>query len=140
MHQLYAGDILPLKAWEILKEDSQAVLVDVRTMAEWHYVGLPDLRPIGKSVIRLEWRSLPDMSLNVNFAEELNSVVPKKENTILLLCRTGGRSMEAAMCLTRFGYETCYNIAYGFEGDADLSSHRGKVNGWKAEKLPWRQD
>jgi rhodanese-related sulfurtransferase len=139
MERLYAGDVSPRHAWDNLLSDN-SYIVDVRTNAEWHYVGVPNLKPVNKDLIRVEWRSLPDMSLNKSFAFEISNLIPDKEAKIYFLCRTGGRSMEAAILMTSLGYKNCYNIASGFEGDADANSQRGKVNGWKAEKLPWRQD
>ena len=50
----YAGDVTPAEAWEALSDDPAAVLVDVRTAAEWAYVGLPDLRSLDKDVVLVE--------------------------------------------------------------------------------------
>jgi rhodanese-related sulfurtransferase len=140
MVQLYAGDVLPAEAWQILKSKQDSYLVDVRTSAEWHYVGFPDLKPLNKEVIKLEWRLLPGMEKNNNFLRDLQRIVVNPEAEIFFLCRTGGRSTEAAIEMAKVGYKKSYNITGGFEGDLDSNSHRGKISGWKAEKLPWRQD
>lgn len=136
----YAGDFTPRDAYEMLRSDPSAVLVDVRTSAEWHYVGKVDLAAIGKDAIYISWRNLPDMSVNVDFMRQLEQQIPNKEVKIFFLCRTGGRSLEAAAHASKAGYKSCYNISYGFEGDLDPRDHRGNLTGWKAEKLPWRQD
>lgn len=140
MSQLYKGDLLPQAAWKMLTENEHAILVDVRTSAEWHYVGEPDLRSLKKHTVKLEWRSLPEMEKNRHFASELSALIPNNDAPVIFLCRTGGRSMEAAIELTSHGYTNCFNLAHGFEGDLDNTGHRGHINGWKAEKLPWRQD
>lgn len=136
----YAGDLSPRDAFELIKNDPSSLLVDVRTSAEWHYVGYPDLRSVGKNVTLLSWRELPEMDVNSSFVNELFRQIPDKEAKICFLCRTGGRSQEAAIFATKNGYSNCYNIAYGFEGELDSKNHRGNINGWKADKLPWRQD
>lgn len=140
MPQLYAGDLEPTKAYEMLKADAKSLLVDVRTKAEWLFVGYPDIKSLGKEVLMIEWREFPHMERNNNFVEQLAAKIPDRDVSILFLCRTGGRSQEAAMQMTQAGYSNCYNIAYGFEGAHDSKGHRGLVSGWKASKLPWRQD
>jgi rhodanese-related sulfurtransferase len=140
MTGLYSGDISPSEAMKKLKQDPNAQLIDVRTSAEWQYVGAPDLRPLNKRSIKIQWRELPNMDLNEDFVEELEMKVPSRYTVLLFLCRTGGRSREAAIAMTEHGYKNCYNIDKGFEGDLDPNMHRGNISGWKAEKLPWKQD
>jgi rhodanese-related sulfurtransferase len=140
MSKLYAGDITPNDAWEILKSDSGAMLIDVRTTAEWHFVGTPDLASLNKKTILLEIRSLPNMDKNPNFEKTVTKVVQDQNTKIIFLCRTGGRSAEAATEMSKLGYSQCYNIAGGFEGELDTHSHRNKISGWKASQLPWKQD
>lgn len=140
MQQLYKGDVEPKQAFDMLKAEQEAVLVDVRTDAEWKFVGYADLSQISKKCIFLDWRVYPTMSFNSNFISELMAKVPNKNCSILFLCRTGGRSQEAAIEMTKYGYENCYNILDGFEGSANPKGHRGEVSGWKFDKLPWRQD
>ena len=140
MARFYIGDLLPSEAWKLLRSEQDSFLIDVRTSAEWHYVGNPNLQPIGMTPIQIEWRLLPSMEKNLMIANELTSIIPNKEAKLFFLCRTGGRSMEAAIEITNLGYKYCYNILNGFEGDLDGNFQRGKVSGWKAEKLPWRQD
>jgi rhodanese-related sulfurtransferase len=138
----YAGDLTPQEAWSLLESDKGAQLVDVRTAAEWTFVGLPDLSGLGRQVVCVEWQSLPAMALNPDFVGDVKHEAPglaKTDTPILFLCRSGARSRSAAMAMTAAGYSRAYNIAGGFEGDLDAQRHRAGINGWKAAKLPWRQ-
>jgi len=136
----YAGDLSATDAWALLQSDPAAQLVDVRTMAEWSFVGLPDLAGIGRQVHCVEWQSYPSMAQNPSFVAQAGAAIgSRKDAPVLLLCRSGGRSRAAAMAMTAAGYEQAYNVAGGFEGDLDKNSHRGGANGWKAAGLPWRQ-
>lgn len=136
----YKADISPKEAWELLSDNDDAVLVDVRTENEWALVGVPDLSDINKKVIFKEWRLSEDMSVNPKFLDEMQSEVEDKSRDILFLCRSGGRSAEAATLMTQMGYENCYNIQSGFEGEPDDDGQRGTIDGWKHDKLPWRQN
>lgn len=137
--QDYAGDVAPNEAWRILEEDPRAVLVDVRTDAEWAYVGLPDLSALGKKTLCVSWQVFPAMSANPHFADELAGQGVAKDQPLLFICRSGVRSRHAAVALTALGYERCYNVAQGFEGDCDERRHRGTTGGWKVAGLPWVQ-
>ena len=139
LEKSYAGDVAPTEAWRILAEDPAAALVDVRTDAEWSYVGLPDLSSLGKQTHCVSWQVFPQMALNPNFAAELEAGGLSKDQPILLICRSGVRSLHAAVALTAAGYRCCYNVADGFEGPCDDSRHRGRQAGWKADELPWIQ-
>lgn len=134
----YAGDLSAKESWERLQRDSDAVLVDVRTRAEWSFVGFPDLSAAGKQPMLVEWQSFPTMALNAGFVQQIADHV-ETSSPVLCLCRSGARSAAAAAALTAAGYTQAYNIAGGFEGDPDPHGHRGTVNGWKADGLPWRQ-
>ncbi len=136
----YAGESTPREAWEILAGDKESVLVDVRTMPEWTFVGVPDLSTLRKDVVLLSWRMYPQMAVNGNFCEQLSKVVIDKNVPVFFICRSGHRSMDAAIECTRYGYKYCYNITGGFEGDVDENSHRGNKNGWKISNLPWGQN
>ena len=135
----YAGDISPKEAWDILEKDPKAVLVDVRTHAEWAYVGLPDVSTIGKDLHIISWILFPKGEVNTEFTDDLEDQVPDKDATVLFLCRSGVRSIAAAEAATAAGYGKAYNILTGFEGDKDGDQHRGTVGGWKVEGLPWAQ-
>ena len=137
--QGYAGDVSPAEAWQILQDEPNAVLIDVRTNAEWAYVGVPDLRPVERDLHCVAWQLFPTMAVNQGFVEQVgqNGVTP--EQTVLLLCRSGVRSRHAAIALTQAGYGRCLNVADGFEGPHDAAGHRGQAAGWKASGLPWFQ-
>ena len=137
--QGYAGDVDCTEAWDILKCDAASVLVDVRTVPEWEFVGLPDLGSIGKQIALVQWQIYRGPAPNPEFLAELEAVNVAKDATVLFLCRSGARSMSAAIAATVAGYQTCYNIAGGFEGPPDGEGHRGLVDGWKARDLPWEQ-
>ena len=134
----YAGNVEPLEAYAALQADPAAVLVDVRTSAEWSYVGLPDLSLIGKRVIPLEWQRFPDGELNTSFVEQLRESGVGDGAPIYFLCRSGVRSAAAAEVATAAGLGPAYNVAGGFEGPLDHDGHR-TVAGWKVAGLPWRQ-
>jgi rhodanese-related sulfurtransferase len=139
----YAGDIDCRSAWGILSADPKAQMVDVRTRAEWTFVGTPDLSGQGRHLLTVEWQSYPSMAVNPAFtaqvADGLAGEGADKDCPVLFLCRSGSRSRFAAIALTRAGYTEAYNISDGFEGDPDAQHHRGTRNGWKASGLPWRQ-
>ena len=139
----YAGDIDPKQAWDVLSKERDAVLVDVRTSAEWNFVGLPDLSSVGKQAVTVEWQSLPTMARNPDFDSETKDVLTQlnanQDSAVIFICRSGARSREAAISLTRLGFKRCYNLAGGFEGDIDDARHRGGRNGWKFCGLPWKQ-
>ena len=135
----YAGDVAPATAWKILSERKDAVLIDVRTRAEWNYVGLPDLDSIAKKPALLEWQVFPSMQPNPEFVAALSGAIANKDAPLLFLCRSGARSAAAAKAMTAAGYSTCLNVADGFEGPLDVQAKRGSAGGWKATGLPWRQ-
>ncbi|MGV0584165.1 rhodanese-like domain-containing protein [Mycobacteroides chelonae] len=134
----YAGDITPEAAWALLKENPEAVLVDVRTSAEWKWVGVPDLTELGRDVVYVEWvRSNGER--NEQFLDELAAAgVTPGERPVVFLCRSGNRSIGSAELATEAGIAPSYNVLDGFEGNLDENGHRGGV-GWRAIGLPWRQ-
>ena len=134
----YAGDISPADAWDILQKDPKAQLVDVRTTAEWNYVGLPDLASVGREAVLVEWQSFPSMRQNPSFVADTERTAPvSKDTPLLFLCRSGVRSRHAAKAATEAGYTQCYDILEGFEGDKDANGHRKNVGGWCKAGLPW---
>lgn len=116
-----------------------AVLCDVRTNAEWSFVGLPDLAETGKQPALVQWQTYPTMQLNPKFLELLTAAHLQLDNHIYFICRSGARSMTAAQAAKAAGFRHVYNVRDGFEGPADPRGHRGIVAGWKADGLPWRQ-
>ena len=139
----YAGDVGAAEAWEMLQQDPKAQLVDVRTQAEWNFVGLPDISSLGRRVHCIEWQDFPAMAPNPGFAGEVSDALAAsgadKDTVVLFLCRSGARSRGAAMAMTRAGYRHAFNVGDGFEGALDAERHRGTNNGWKAAGLPWKQ-
>jgi rhodanese-related sulfurtransferase len=131
----YAGDVSPTEAWRLLEARPDAVLVDVRTEAEWRAVGAPDLGAVGKAPLLIEWQDLSGRP-NPRFVEEVKRRTPP-DAPVLLLCRSGVRSRAAALALTQAGYRACYNVSDGFEGPPGPDGRRD-VAGWKVEGLPWR--
>jgi rhodanese-related sulfurtransferase len=135
----YAGDVSPTQAWDLLNGDPAVALIDVRTPAEWNYVGVPDLSAIGKQAVFVPWLFFPSMELNPGFVEQVESAALDREAPLLFLCRSGVRSRSAAIAMTARGYKKCYNIGGGFEGDPNSARRRGTVSGWKVDGLPWVQ-
>jgi rhodanese-related sulfurtransferase len=129
----YAGALLPLEAHTLMQNIPGAKLVDVRTQAEWEYVG-----HIPESVL-IEWNTFPSGQRNSQFLEQLQARVAKTEAPVMFLCRSGARSHQAAVVATQAGYPKSYNILEGFEGDKDGQSHRNSVGGWRVAGLPWVQ-
>jgi rhodanese-related sulfurtransferase len=132
-------------AFDFLKKDKNSVLVDVRTFEEFNFVGTVNPAEFDGRMILSPWKLTLEMKENPAFAAILEEGLKKlfgsetNETKILFLCRTGGRSDAAARLMSSLGYANCYNILSGFEGDLNLSGQRGTINGWKAEKLPWKQ-
>jgi rhodanese-related sulfurtransferase len=136
----YAGDLGAAEAWTLLGSDRTAQLVDVRTQAEWKFVGTPDLSGLGRQIHFVEWQDFPAGAPNPDFVAKTGVALgPNKNTPVLFLCRSGVRSRAAAQAMTAAGYTRAYNIAGGFEGDLDNERHRGSKNGWKATGLPWIQ-
>lgn len=135
----YAGDLSPAEAWQRLADDPAAKLIDVRTQAEWSYVGVPDLGTLEKQPLLVAWQIFPSMATNPAFAIQLEGLGVQPSDTLLFLCRSGVRSRAAAQAMTALGFARCYNVADGFEGPVDQQRHRGSVSGWKAIGLPWIQ-
>jgi rhodanese-related sulfurtransferase len=135
----YAGEISATEAWDRLKNDPKAQLLDVRTQAEWNFVGLPDLSPIGRRVHCVEWQGFPTGARNSGFVAEASRALDDPTTQVIVICRSGARSRAAAIALTQAGFAQAFNISDGFEGDPDSEGHRNNINGWKASGLPWRQ-
>ncbi len=132
-------DVAAQEAWDALKDDPAAVLVDVRTDAEWNFVGVPDLSPVGKQAVLIPWQMYPTMQVNTHFAEHLRKAGVTAESKVYYLCRSGARSLAAGQAAQAAGFPHAFNIADGFEGPVDGAGHRGAVAGWKAAGLPWIQ-
>ena len=136
----YAGDLTPQEAWEILASNPKAILVDVRTEAEWHFVGIPDTSDLGRTPLFVEWTSYPDGEPNHHFVQDLleAGIVPSADAPVLFICRSGQRSIGSAVAATEAGIGPSYNVLEGFEGGPNELSQRVD-EGWKAAGLPWNQ-
>ena len=128
----YAGALLPGEAHALLQQQPGAKVVDVRSRAEHDFVG----RIPGS--VEIEWKSYPGMSPNPNFLQQLIQEVPP-DAVVMFVCRSGGRSHDAATAAMQAGYRAAFNVLEGFEGDRDSSGHRNTVGGWRAAGLPWVQ-
>ncbi len=127
----YAGDVSPQLAWQWVQA-GEAVLVDVRSDAEREWVGfVPGARAVA-------WKQWPGMALNPAFDEAIQDAA-SGGHKLVLLCRSGVRSIAAAKRATELGL-TAYNILEGFEGDPDGQAQRGRIGGWRHHGLPWRQN
>lgn len=123
----------PKQAFEVLQSQASAVLIDVRTSIEHNFVGHP------LKAIHVAWKEFPGMQLNTQFVQQVSGHVPDKSVPVLLLCRTGVRSVEAAKALENAGFQHLINILQGFEGALDQNKHRGNIDGWRFHGLPWEQ-
>ena len=137
------ADVDVTAVWTALKDDQQAQLIDVRTVPEWSFVGIPDTSEIGRDPILIEWQSFPNGSPDAEFAAKLTAELERRgvpnSADLYFLCRSGGRSLAAAQTMSSTGFSKCHNVANGFEGPLDAHQHRGTTAGWKAAGLPWKQ-
>ena len=132
----YTGDVTPDEACRAVT-DGDGALVDVRTRAEWTYVGVPTLAD-GSEPLLVEWQRFPDGSVNESFVDDLRAAGVAEGTPLYFLCRSGVRSVAAAEAATAAGLGPAYNVLDGFEGPHDDAGHR-TVAGWKVAGLPWRQ-
>ena len=128
----YAGALTPAEAYEVWQLAPGAKLVDVRTRAEWDWVG----RVPG--AVEIEWLTYPGNQPNLQFMATLKREVDA-ESLVMFLCRSGGRSDMAARAATAAGHSDCYNVLEGFEGDKDAHEQRNHIGGWRHAGLPWKQ-
>ncbi len=128
----YAGALTPQEAYELMRQNDKAKLIDVRSQAELDFVG----RVPG--AVEIVWKSYPGMQSNPRFLDELQRLAPK-DALVMFICRSGARSHDSAMVAAQAGYVSAYNVLEGFEGDRDGEGHRNTVGGWRAAGLPWVQ-
>ena len=134
----YKRNLLPKMAVERLQNNPQALFVDVRSKAEYKYVGYPE------NSILIPWIDDPDWEPNPEaFSDAVMQELDGRENLsdteIILICRSGFRSNEALKCLENKGFTQVSDVASGFEGDLDENDHRGNLNGWRHDGMPWSQ-
>ncbi len=128
----YAGRVTPLEAWQLFSSGA-AQIVDVRTNEERKFVGhVP-------GTLHVSWQTGTSLNKNPRFVRETEAKV-RKDAVVLLLCRSGKRSHDAATALSAAGFVDVYNIAEGFEGDLNDKTQRGELGGWRHWSLPWIQD
>lgn len=136
-------DVPAGEAWAHLNNDETSILIDVRTRAEWTFVGVPDLSSIGKRVVTLEWQTFENPGVNPAFTDRLRGLLEtngaSESTELFFICRSGARSRQAAEAMAAAGFPRCHNVEDGFEGPLDADHHRGHVAGWKAAGLPWAQ-
>lgn len=129
----FAGVIAPRTAWDLASR-GEAVILDVRTVEERAYVG----RVPG--TLHVAWATGTAMNRNPHFARQVAALVPDKTVRLLLICRSGKRSAQAAGALTKAGWTQAFSVAEGFEGELDAAGQRGTADGWRFHGLPWHQD
>ena len=143
MHDYTVDEVDMAWTWSRLQGNPRSQLVDVRTRAEWTYVGIPDLGALGKRAVLVEWQTFPDQSVDPRFADrlaqELQALGVQLDDDLFFICRSGSRSLAAAKAMASAGYRACHNVSEGFEGPLDDDRHRGTLSGWKATGLPWQQ-
>ena len=132
MNLPYQGALLPKEAYTLMTEAPNAKLVDVRSRAEWDYVG----RMPGS--VEIEFLPYPSSQPNPNFLNQLKAQV-KPDSLVMFICRSGQRSHNAATMATQAGYSNCFNVLEGFEGAKDGAQHRNTIGGWRVAGLPWIQ-
>lgn len=125
--------VTPSEAHRIQTSEPDALLVDCRTEIEFFYVG----HPVG--AVNIEWHTTPDFEVNPHFADEVLRESGSKERPVLLICRSGKRTLDAGAALEEAGFSKVYNVLEGFEGDLDENFHRGTLGGWRKAGLPWEQ-
>ena len=153
------AEVSSAQCWEQLQKDTRAggtsaadtsVLIDVRTRAEWAFVGVPDLSSLGKEVLFIEWQHFGAPQPDPDFVSSLTALLgaDRSLRSLFFLCRSGQRSRAAAAAAaTAMAQQSsaqqssfdCFNVADGFEGGLDENKHRGQKGGWKAAGLPWKQ-
>ncbi|MEM7211281.1 MAG: rhodanese-like domain-containing protein [Pseudomonadota bacterium] len=137
--------LTPQETWDQLSTLTSSALVDVRTRAEWAFVGVPDVTSLNVPFLPVEWTSFPSMAPNTAFVDQMiDAAGGELPERVFFICRSGARSMMAAQTVAGAMQSAgqpvhCTNVSEGFEGDLDAEGHRGKLNGWKAHGLPWRQ-
>lgn len=131
--------VTPLEAWQMCQDDPRALLIDVRSSMEYLFVGHP------KGAMHVPWIDEPTWAINPDFATEIRKLALGGLNPadtdvpILLICRSGNRSLEAGKVLVESGLNNVYNIEQGFEGELDDDHHRSTQGGWRYHDLPWEQ-
>ena len=125
--------LTPTETFAFLRAHPDAAFIDCRTEMEFFYVG----HPVGAT--HVAWQEAPDWEVNGNFAADVLRETKTKGKPVVLICRSGSRSVEAGEALEAAGFADVVNVLYGFEGERDAEHHRNGVNGWRHDGLPWEQ-
>ena len=127
-------NLLPKAAWALIQQTPDALFIDVRMEIEALYVG----RPPGVHIIA--WYEYPDLLPNpAEFVRLVEKETARKDRPVVLICRSGKRTLDAALALEAAGFTDVVNVVHGFEGDLDAHFHRSTLNGWRFDGLPWEQ-
>ena len=124
--------LTPREAFEFLKQTADAVFVDCRSEMEYLFVGHP------KGAILVPWNDGPNWDVNPEFVSHVKKAT-SVNRPVILICRSGNRSLDAGRALEEAGFTKIYNVLHGFEGELDDDHHRGASTGWRFEGLPWEQ-
>lgn len=127
--------LMPSETQVFLQKNPDALFVDCRSEMEYLFVG----HPLG--TLNVAWNDGPDWAINPHFVGQVTKLAGTNhtKRAIVLICRSGNRSIDAGMALEQAGFTDIYNVLHGFEGDLDDHRHRGTENGWRFEGLPWEQ-
>ncbi len=126
--------LTPREAWLFVQQHPDALFVDVRMEIEYLYVGHPP------GVVHVAWYEYPDMQpQTLAFVEQVRREGGREDRPVVLLCRSGARTVEAGKALEAAGFAEVINVLHGFEGDLDEHFQRGRLNGWRHDGLPWEQ-
>lgn len=126
--------LTPTQTWAFIQETPDAIFVDIRMEIESMYVGRPP------KAINIPWYEYPDFETRpAAFAAAVQNEVINKDQAVILICRSGSRTLDAGEALMHAGFTNLINVVNGFEGDLDANDHRSTVNGWRHAGLPWEQ-
>ena len=127
-------DLMPEQAARVLREQAEALLIDCRSETEFYFVG----HALGAH--HVAWSDGQDWELNPHFVDEVRQLADARlDRPLLLMCRSGTRSVKAAQALEAAGFNRVINVLDGFEGQLDEQNHRGLLGGWRHAGLPWEQ-
>ncbi len=141
MSENMPNDLTPQQAWQLIQDDPRAILVDIRSSMEFLFVGHP------RGAVHVPWIDEPDWTINPDFVTDIRKLVlggaicTEDEGCapIILICRSGKRSLEAGHVLLEAGFNRVFHVGEGFEGDLDDDHHRSALGGWRFRGLPWEQ-
>lgn len=134
-------DLTPQQTWQLIEDDPRAILVDIRSSMEFLFVGHP------KGAVHVPWIDEPDWTVNPDFVTDIRklllggAICTEDEGCapVILICRSGKRSLEAGHVLMGAGFNRIFHVGEGFEGDLDENHHRSTQGGWRFHDLPWEQ-